>query len=165
MTVLPDPKPTATAAGQTANPLTDAIINAAVDHAIQEARRLDTTPQATIGNTPPVPQPDARIAPRWAVGIAVASIGVGAGSTGLGCAAWLALKGLAMVSVPGLERFALVIIAPFAGAAMVLTAAGVAIGKARTAVTTIHNHGPVHQEQRNVQSKNVGLWARTSNEG
>src|ERR1044072_6118336 len=49
------------------------------------------------GDTPPLPQPDSRIVPQWALGIAVASIGVGAGSIGLGCAAWLACKGLSSV--------------------------------------------------------------------
>ena len=115
-----------------------------------------------IGTTPPVPQPDTRIAPQWAVGIAVASIGVGAGATGLGCAAWLLFKGLSMVSVPGLERFALIVIAPFAGAAMVLTAIGAAIGKARTTITTIHNHGNV--DQREIRSKTTALIAKTNNQ-
>ena len=117
-----------------------------------------------IGNTPPVQQPDTRIAPQWAVGIAVASIGVGAGSTGLGCAAWLLFKGLSLVSVPGLERFALIVIAPFAGAAMMLTAAGAAISKARTTITTIHNHGPVHQDQREIRSKTIGLAVKNTNQ-
>src|SRR5512139_3726590 len=144
MTVLPDPKPTATAAGQTANQLTDAVITAAVDHAIEEARQRGTTPRAIIGNTPAVPQPDTRIAPQWAVGIAVASIGVGAGSTGLG-------------------RFALVISAPFAGTEMVLTAAGVAIGKARTPITTIHNHNSGPVDQREIHTKNIGAWVKNTN--
>lgn len=164
MTVLPEPKPTAPAAGQAANSLTDAVIEAAVDNAIEEARRHGTSPQVVIGTTPPVQQPDTRIAPQWAVGVAVASIGVGAGSTGLGCAAWLAFKGLSMVSVPGLERFALIVIAPFAGAAMVLTAAGVAIGKARTTITVVNNHGPIHQDQREIHSKTIALAAKTNNQ-
>lgn len=164
MTVLPEPKPTAPVAGQATNPLTDAVIEAAVDNAIEKARRHGTSPQVVIGNTTPVAQPDTRIAPQWAVGIAVASIGVGAGSTGLGCAAWLAFKGLSLVSVPGLERFALIVIAPFAGAAMVLTAAGVAIGKARTTITTIHNHNSGPIDQREIHSKNIGLMAKTNNQ-
>lgn len=164
MTVLPEPTPTAIAAGQTATPLSDAVIQAAVDHAIQEARQQGTSPAVVIGNTPPVQQPDSRIAPQWAVGVAVASIGVGAGSTGLGCAAWLLFKGLSLVSVPGLERFALIVVAPFAGAAMVLTALGAAISRARVAVTTIHNHGPVYQDQRNQETHTKGVWARTSNQ-
>jgi hypothetical protein len=44
MTVLPESQPTAPAAGQTTNPLTDAVIKAAVDNAIHESRRDSTTP-------------------------------------------------------------------------------------------------------------------------
>jgi hypothetical protein len=117
-----------------------------------------------IGNTPPVQQPDSRIAPQWAVGIAVASVGVGAGATGLGCAAWLLFKGLSLVSVPGLERFALIVIAPFAGAAMVVTAIGAAIGKARTTITTIHNHNSGPVDQREIHTKTTGVWAKTNNQ-
>ncbi|WP_392971133.1 hypothetical protein [Streptomyces sp. LN245] len=164
MTALPEPTPTAPAVGQATNPLADSVIEAAVEHAIEKARRQGTTPDVVIGNTPPVPQPDTRIAPQWAVGVAVASIGVGAGSTGLGCAAWLAFKGLSLVSVPGLERFALVVIAPFVGAAMLVTAVGVAIGRARTAITVVNNNGPVHQDQREIRSKTTALIAKTNNQ-
>jgi hypothetical protein len=41
MTALPEP-PTVT--GQAANPLSDAVIKAAIDNALHEARRLDTSP-------------------------------------------------------------------------------------------------------------------------
>lgn len=116
-----------------------------------------------IGSSPPVQQPDSRIVPQWAAGIAVASIGVGAGSTGLGCAAWLLFKGLSLVSVPGLERFAWVVIAPFAGAAMVVTAAGVAIGRARTAITTVHNHGDVYQDQSEIRTEYRSVWHKEDN--
>ncbi|WP_372344709.1 hypothetical protein [Streptomyces sp. KL116D] len=138
-------------AGQRHPELSDAVLQAAVEHSIAQARQQETTPQVLIGSTPPVPQPDSRIVPPWAAGIAVASIGVGAGATGLGCAVWLAMRGLALVSVPGLERFAWIIIAPFAGAAMLLTAGGAAISKAKKASPpVIHNHnsGPVIQDSR-----------------
>lgn len=170
---LPEPTPTAPAAGQ-ATP-TDADrerirrLMAALDEIeVPTSYNNEDLPShkdgSRIGDAPPVPQPDTRIAPQWAVGIAVASIGVGAGSTGLGCAAWLLFKGLSLVSVPGLERFALIVIAPFAGAAMVLTAAGVAISKARAATTTIHNHGSVHQDLRQTTTKTYGVNAKTINQ-
>lgn len=120
-----------------------------------------------IGNTPPVAQPDSRIVPKWAVGIAVASLGVGAGSTGLGCAAWLVLKGLSMVSVPGLERFAWIIVAPFAGATMLATAVACLIGKLKKAAPpTINQHytGNVYQDHRSVENSNRGVWVRNTNE-
>lgn len=146
--------------------LSDAVVEAAVDHFIEEAKRNGTTPRVVIGNSPAVPQPDSRIVPQWAAGLAVASIGVGAGSTGLGCAAWLLFKGLSLVSVPGLERFAWIIIAPFAGLTMLATAIGCALSKAKRAVVPdIHQHtynGPVHQQTQ--QSKATGFWVKNTNE-
>lgn len=45
MNALPEP-PAAPAAGQAHNPLTDAVIRAAIDNAIHESRRDDTAPPA-----------------------------------------------------------------------------------------------------------------------
>lgn len=171
MTYLSEP-PAAPAAGQTTR---DAAIEQQADqllaalNAITPAQHPDARPKASIGTTAPVPQPDSRIAPRWAVGLAVASIGVGAGSTGLGCAAWLFFKGLSMVSVPGLERFAWIIIVSFGGLATAATAIGGLISKAKRAAKPepeVHHHytGPVHQDQRNVQNKNNGVWVKNTNE-
>ena len=116
-----------------------------------------------VGTAPPVLQPDSRIAPQWAVGIAVASLGVGAGATGLGCAAWLAFKGLSLVSVPSLQTFVWVIVAPFAGAAMLITAAGGAISKfKKAALPDVHHHnGPEYHETRVDNRKSV--WSKTVN--
>ncbi|MFB6860837.1 hypothetical protein ACFCZQ_09915 [Streptomyces virginiae] len=100
--------------------------------------RDDTAPPA-FGTTPPVKQPDHRIVPAWAAGIAVASIGVGAGVTGIGCGAWLVLQGLASVSLAGV----LMVTLPFAGLAMAATAIGGAINRARSAVTKNIYEGPV----------------------
>lgn len=165
MTELPSQLPDQTA-GQP-NPLLDAALDAAVEHSIAVARQGETTPRVVIGTTPPVLQPDSRIVPAWAAGIAVASIGVGAGSTGLGCAAWLLFQGLSLVSVPSLERFAWIIIAPFAGAAMVLTAGAAAISRARRAEPReIHNHnsGPVHQDNSTTEVKTKAFSLTTKND-
>lgn len=43
---LPDP-PTASAVGQAANPLVDAIVQAAIENALHEARRTETAPPAS----------------------------------------------------------------------------------------------------------------------
>ncbi|MFD7185507.1 hypothetical protein ACFV90_36795 [Streptomyces sp. NPDC059904] len=43
--------------GQSALTLSDATVAAAVEHAIEESRRNDTSPKVVIGNTPPVAQP------------------------------------------------------------------------------------------------------------
>ena len=145
MPVLPEPPATA---GQADNPLTDSVVQAAVRDLLHQTSYRDDTPVPRVGTTPPVPQPDSRIVPAWAAGLAVASVGVGAGSTGLGCAAWLVFKGLSLVSVPSLHTFVWIIIAPFAGAAMLATAIGGAISKAkRAALPDVHVHnGPEYHE-------------------
>ncbi|MET9847901.1 hypothetical protein [Streptomyces ossamyceticus] len=125
----------------------------------------DETEPPTYGDAPPVKQDDKRIVPAWAAGIAVASIGVGAGATGLGCASWLLFRGLSLVSVPGLERFALIVIAPFAGLAMVLTAGGAAIAKAKASSTTNVYEGSVTQKTEiNNFSNQRGMFSRTRND-
>jgi len=101
----------------------------------------DTAPVPAIGDTPPVLQPDSRIVPQWAAGVAVASIGVGAGVTGLGCGAWLILQGLASVTLLGV----LTVTLPLAGLAAVITAAGSAVARARSASTTNVYKGTVVQ--------------------
>jgi hypothetical protein len=116
-----------------------------------------------VGATPPVAQPDSRLVPQWALGLAVASIGVGAGATGLGCAAWLAFKGLSMVSVPGLERFAWIIIAPFAGLAMAATAIGGLISKAKkAAMPEVHHHNGPEFHETHVDARR-SVWSKTIN--
>jgi hypothetical protein len=170
MTVLPEPTPTAPAAGQAANPLTDAVMQAAVrDLLHQTSYNNPDLPShkdgSRIGDTPPVAQPDSRIVPAWALGIAVGSIGVGAGSIGLGCAVWLACKGLSSVihSLSTVTLAGVLTVAiPFAGLAMAATAIGGAISKARTTITTIHNHGNV--DQREIHATTKGVWAKTNNQ-
>lgn len=140
--------------------LPDPQLVAAVEEAMRTptAYRDDSLPdEPTIGPTPPVPQPDSRIVPAWAAGIAVASIGVGAGITGIGCGAWLVLKGLASVTLNGV----LMVTLPIAALAMLATAIGAAISRARSAITTHIYKGTVHQ--KTVHSKNTGLWAKTKN--
>lgn len=119
----------------------------------------DPSPVPRIGTTPPVHQPDQRIVPAWAAGVAVVSIGVGAGVTGLGCGAWLILQGLASVTLYGV----LVVTLPFAGLAMVATAIGVAISRARAATSTHIYQGPVTQHSE-VTSHTRGMFARTRND-
>ncbi|MFD9057547.1 hypothetical protein LH646_30460 (plasmid) [Streptomyces sp. WA1-19] len=118
----------------------------------------DDTPLPTHGRTPPVPQPDHRIVPAWAAGTAVASIGVGAGSVGLGCCAWLVLQGLASVTLYGV----LMVTLPFAGAAMLATATGIAVSKARKPVSKTVYEGPVTQHTTHHHTSTTkGLIART----
>ncbi|MCP9213307.1 hypothetical protein [Streptomyces cucumeris] len=122
----------------------------------------DATEPPAFGTTPPVPQPDHRIVPAWAAGIAVASIGVGTGVTGIGCGAWLMLQGLASVSLAGV----LMVTLPFAGLAMAATAIGGAISKARAAITKNVYEAPVthHTEIHNNTTTRGAFFARTRNE-
>ncbi|WP_424864067.1 hypothetical protein [Streptomyces sp. MMS24-I29] len=121
----------------------------------------DDTPLPRYGDTPPVPQDDRRIVPAWAAGIAVASIGVGAGITGIGCGAWLVLQGLASVTLYGVLAATL----PFAALAMVATAIGGAISRARTASTTHIYKAPVTKHTAITASSTTrGMFSRTRNE-
>ena len=168
---LPEP-PAAPAAGQADNPLTDSVMQAAVRDFLHQTSYRNDDPDVPshkdgprVGNTAPVPQPDSRIVPQWALGIAVASIGVGAGSIGLGCAAWLACKGLSSVihSLSSVTLAGVLTVAiPFAGAAMLATAIGGAISKAKKAVVPdvhIHNGTEYHQhrtdQRRSITSKTI----------
>ncbi|MFH8886705.1 hypothetical protein [Streptomyces californicus] len=121
----------------------------------------DDTELPAYGTTPPVHQDDRRIVPAWAAGIAVASIGVGAGVTGIGCGAWLVLQGLSSVSLAGV----LMVTLPFAGLAMAATAIGGAITRARSAITKNVYEGPVTQktEIHNNSSTRGMFFARTRN--
>ncbi|MFF8505904.1 hypothetical protein ACF07L_35425 [Streptomyces anulatus] len=122
----------------------------------------DDTELPAYGTTPPVHQDDRRIVPAWAAGIAVASIGVGAGVTGIGCGAWLVLQGLASVSLAGV----LMVTLPFAGLAMAATAIGGAISRARFAVTKNVYEGPVtHKTEIHNNTTTRGMFfARTRND-
>lgn len=152
-------------------PLTESEASAEADRLIREAYRVDheprpvtsfrdMTPVPTIGSTPPVPQPDHRVVPEWAAGVAVASIGVGAGITGIGCGAWLVFQGLSSVTLLGV----LAIAAPFAGVAMVATAIGAAISRARSASTTNVYQGTVIKRTE-ITSTARGIGARSRIEG
>ena len=121
----------------------------------------DDTPLPAYGDAPIVKQDDRRIVPAWAAGIAVASIGVGAGSVGLGCCAWLVLKGLASVTLNGV----LMVTLPFAGFAMAVTAIGGVISKVRSSVTNNVYEGPVTQNTEiNNTSNQRGMFSRTRND-
>ncbi|MFH8873146.1 hypothetical protein [Streptomyces griseus] len=153
-------------------PLTDAEARAEAERIITQSFQPETpvrhfptsfrdpiVPPA-YGDAPPVHQDDKRIVPAWAAGIAVASIGVGAGITGIGCGAWLVLQGLASVTLYGV----LMVTLPFAGLAMVATAIGGAISKARSVSKTVYE-GPVTQNTQITNTSNQrGMFSRTRND-
>ncbi|MDV7222745.1 hypothetical protein [Streptomyces prunicolor] len=123
----------------------------------------DTSRVPEFGTTPPVAQPDSRIVPEWAAGVAVASIGVGAGVTGLGCAAWLVLQGISSVldSAASVSFLGfLTVVGPFGGVAMIVTAVGVAVSKAKRASTTNVYQGTVIKRTE-ITSTARGIGARS----
>lgn len=158
----------------TGQPLTESAATTEAHRLIREAYRQETTPVVTpvvtsfrdtspvpaIGTAPPVVQPDSRIVPQWAIGTAVASIGIGAGVTGIGCGAWLVLQGLSSVTLLGV----LAVIAPFAGVAVAALAVGGAISRARRASTTNIYRGTVIKRTE-ITSTARGIGARSRIEG
>ncbi|MFC8294326.1 hypothetical protein ACFUJ0_32475 [Streptomyces sp. NPDC057242] len=118
----------------------------------------DDTPLPTFGSTPPVLQPETRIVPAWAAGTAVASIGIGAGITGAGCGVWLALQGLAAVTLTSV----LMVTLPLAALAALATAIGSAVQHARATVTHTEHHyaGPVTQNVQHTEQTARGFLGR-----
>ena len=162
MNPLPDPQqPTADAAGRPAMDDQARAFLAAVEDAMRTPTAYrDETPVPAIGSALPVPQPETRSVPQWATGIAVASIGIGAGATGIGCAVWLAAKGLAAITLTGV----LAALSPFVGAAVLALAIGAAIARAGRASTTNVYKGSVSVTNKTeIRSTARGLFARNRN--
>jgi hypothetical protein len=147
----------------TTNPLTDAVIDAAVDHAIEEARRQGNTPKAVIGTAPPVPQPGRPPMSQRAVDINTTILSASVASVPIGGMTSLVLYTLGHVDPVTL---AIAATAPATLAVPILAAARL-LSRAKQAMPDEHHHhyeGPVYQDQRNVQTKNTGLWAKTTNQ-
>ncbi|WP_060903066.1 MULTISPECIES: hypothetical protein [Streptomyces] len=110
---------------------------------------VDPTPNPPYGTAAPVHQDDRRIVPAWAAGVAVASIGVGAGITGIGCGVWLACQGFAAVTLTSV----LFVTLPIAAVATVVVAVGSAIRGVKAANNETHHHydgATVHQKNTSV---------------
>jgi hypothetical protein len=118
----------------------------------------DTTPVVPTGAGPVMPQ-ETRIVPQWAVGTAVVSIGLGAGSVGLGCAVWLAAQGLAAITLPGV----LAALAPFVGVALVVVAVGAAVSRAKSSTST-HVYTGTVVKNTEVTSTTRGMLSRSRTE-
>ncbi|MFI6560382.1 hypothetical protein [Streptomyces sp. NPDC050534] len=152
------PEPPATT-GQAANPLTDAVIRAAVDNAIHEARRTGTSPQAVIGSTPPVVQTDGGRPPmsQQATDASALMLSGGVASVLVGGAASLVMiaSGHADPTVCGIV---------FGAPAATFLAASRLLKRAKQAMPDTHHHhynGPVQQDTRITQTRAV--WSKTIN--
>ena len=159
MTYLPEP-PAAHAAGQAVNPLTDSVISAAVNDALQKTFHRDDTPVPTIGDTPPVAQPGRPPMSQRATDISGVMLAGSVASVPLGGMTCLVLYTLNQVDPVSLT------IGASAPVALVL-AASVLLRRAKGVLPDEHHHhynGPVHQDQRNVRTKTSGVWAKTNNQ-
>ena len=158
MTVLPEP-PAAPAAGQAANPLTDSVVSAAVEHALQQTFHRDDSPIPSVGTAPPVPQPGRPPMSSKAVddSVRMLSASVVIAVTGGSTTAVLWASGYANPTV-----VALVFGAPTA----LVLALGRLAKRAKDVLPDEHHHhytGTVYQDQRNVHTSTRGVWAKTSN--
>ncbi|MFD7576113.1 hypothetical protein ACFV6U_37270 [Streptomyces sp. NPDC059810] len=150
-------------------PMTAAEAKTAADQIIREAITptaavaatsfRDPAPTPAYGDTPPVAQPDSRTVPQWATGVAVASIGIGAGVTGIGCGAWLVLEGLSSITLAGV----LAIAAPFVGVAAIATAIGAAVAKAAS-TTHIYQGTVIKRTEVSTTTTTRGMFSRTRND-
>lgn len=116
----------------------------------------DTTEPPNVGDAQPVWQDDRRIVPAWAAGTAVASIGIGAGTTGVGCGVWLVLKGFASMSVTGVVCMG-VLLTGIAFAALAMSAA---FSRAKRSVTKAVYTGPV-TKHTHVTTHTRGTFSRS----
>jgi hypothetical protein len=149
---LPEP-PAATAAGQAANPLTDAVIKAAVDNAIHESRRDSTTPPARKPERPAMSSKATDDSVRMiAFGGMFLMVSAGGGII-------MVASDFADPTVIGM-----ICAAPAVLALPILALARLA--RRAKPEPEIHHHytGPVHQDQRNVENKNTGVWVKNTNQ-
>ncbi|MDX2528035.1 hypothetical protein [Streptomyces europaeiscabiei] len=158
MNRLPEP-PAAPAAGQAHNPLTDSVINAAVEHAIEKAKLEGTSPDVVIGTTPPVPQPGRPPMSEKATDASVMMIAAGFLSICLGAA----VSGVLYFSGNANET---VVIAICTAPPVTFVALKSLVKSAKQAAPAeTHNHytGTVIQNQRETRTENKGVWVKTNN--
>ncbi|MEV5189269.1 hypothetical protein [Streptomyces werraensis] len=155
---LPEPKPAARTAGQTVNPLADAVIEAAVRDAIHQTSYRDATPVPQHGSALPVPQPGRPPMSQKAVdastimlSASIATIPPGAITVGV-----MLASGYADPVVIGM-----ICAAPAAVAVPILAIAKLIRGAKPEPEVHQHFHGPVTHQT--THTKTNGVWARTNN--
>jgi hypothetical protein len=157
---LPEPKPTATAAGQARNPLTDSVISAAVDDALRQTFHRDDSLVPKIGTAPPIAQPGRAPMSSKAVDDSVRMlsasvlIATGGGAT------------TAILWASGYANPAVIAVVFGAPTALVL-ALGRLAKRAKQAMPDEHHHhytGTVIQDQRHTHTSTRGVWAKTTNQ-
>ncbi|MFZ4150501.1 hypothetical protein [Streptomyces pseudogriseolus] len=159
MTTLPEPKPTATAAGQAQLDDQAAKLLAAVEEAMRTPTSYrDDTPLPAYGPTPPVPQPGTPAMSQAATDIGRAAIFCGLATVppGLVATAILLASQQADPVVIGM-----ICAAPAALAVPILAIAKLIRGAKPEPEVHQHFHGPVTHQT--THTKTNGVWARTNN--
>jgi hypothetical protein len=161
MTDLPEP-PTAPVAGQAANtsPLTDSVIQAAVNDVIRQTNYRDDTPVPQYGDTPPVDQPGRPAMSERATDASVMMIAGGFLSLCLGAA----ISGVMYFSGTANETVVITVCA--APPATFLALKSLIKGVKRATVPEVHNHihsGPAFHEhhtdnRRSLTSKTINKF-------
>lgn len=149
------PEPTAATVGQAANPLADAVMQAAVDNFIHESRRDSMSPPKL---RPDVPAMSARTAE---ITRAVMYCSLATVPPGLIAVAVMVASEHANPTVIGMFCAAPAVIAvPILAVARLVRRAGEA------APPEIHQHytGHVYQDQRSIHTETRGVWAKTVNQ-
>lgn len=154
---LPEP-PAAPAAGQAHNSLADSVIQAAVNNAIEEARRQGTSPRAVVGTAPPVAQPGRPPMSQRAVDASTIMLSASAATIPPGAIAVgvMLASGYADPIVIGM-----ICAAPAAVAVPIIALARLLRGSRPEPEVHHHYEGTVHQQT--VHSSNRGVWAKTDN--
>jgi hypothetical protein len=167
---LPEPTPTAPAAGQADNPLTDSVMQAAVRDFITQTSYRNNDPDVPshedgprVGTTPPVQQPGipAMSARTTEITRSVMYASMATVPPGLIAVAVMVASEHANPTVIGM-----ICAAPAAIAVPILALARL-FRSAKEAEPDVHHHsysGPVYQDQRNVHSSTRGVWAKTNNQ-
>ncbi|MFJ3507815.1 hypothetical protein [Streptomyces luteogriseus] len=149
---LPEP-PAAPAARQATNPLTDAVLQAAVDNFIHESRRESTSPPPAQREVP------AMSARATETARAVMFCSLATVPPGLVATAILLASEHADPTVIGM-----ICAAPAAIAVPILALARLLRGAKEAAPDVHYHHYSGHVDQRTVHTKNTGVWARTNNQ-
>jgi hypothetical protein len=153
--VTAPPEPTAPAAGQSANPLADAVMQAAVDNFIHESRRDSMSPPKLRADVPAMSARTTEIT-RAVMYCSLATV-----PPGLIAVAVMVASEHANPTVIGM-----VCAAPAALAVPVLAIARLVRRAGEAAPPEIHQHysGHVYQDQRSIHTETRGVWAKTVNQ-
>lgn len=155
---LPEPKPTAPAAGQADNPLTDSVIEAAVRDLMRQTSYRDDTPVPLIGTAPPVDQPGRPSMSPRATDASVMMIAGGFLSLCLGGAV------SAVLYFSGTANETVILYMAAGPPVTFLALKGLVKGVKRAAVPDMHINnysGPVRQENRTTNSRSI--WTKNIN--